>query len=411
MKTNLIAAAAMSLIASAAEARDTVVALSPLQDTAAARGQVELVIGQLANALQPGERAAIFDVETARLIAELVVPEGAAYANPRARLQANAPALRALKAWFGAAQNIPGRTAQGDLPKLLREVAKHYPAGEEGADLIVLLNSIWDRADAPSLSMRGGRVLNDGFVAAGLDVSPVGTTGVAGTLKGYDVRMGLIGPDGMVSGAHAYAVERFWTLEVEALGGSMAFYGDDLNTLFRGAGEDAPNRAHPQPLEATDKLEVLSFQPDLAATAETPRRLRNAVLGISWSAQRSDLDLYVRAAPGAQPIFFGNPSTPEGALHKDLRDAPRGGFETVTLIGELDPAAIFVAVNHFGGAVPAGGLHGQLVVAWGEETRRIPFALTANGDRGAGREATLRDGHAASGAWAVIDLAAAFAGQ
>ena len=76
-------------------------------------------------------------------------------------------------------------------------------------------------------------------------------------------------------------------------------FGEDLSTLLRLAGQDAPERVHAAPLVQTDKLEMLVFAPDTGvepvlyaadpqnAPAPEPiwKAARDVSIGISWNVE------------------------------------------------------------------------------------------------------------------------------
>lgn len=398
-----------------AEARDTVVVLSPNQESAALQAQIETVIGHLTQTLALGERAIFVDGANARLAAEFVVPDREAYENPRAKLQANGPALRDLKQVIDRAQD---GAATIDMAATLRTVRETFPAADGGSDMIVLASPIATPALAPHLSMRDGRIPSDGHIAAAAGDSPYGASGISGSLEGYEIHWGLIGPDWAISTAHAHHVERFWTLTAEAHGASMAYFGDDLRTMFRNTGGDVPDRQHAEPLQPEAKVEMLQFAADGGAVAAlfsdplvtgpaselTWRSASGVRIGITWPCRDCDIDLYVRPNPRAPVIYFGQPATAEGRLFKDFTNSPVGGYETVALVGEANLGEVRLALNLYRGNVPQGGVEGEIRIAIGEDIRAMPFTIPASvGNRGDGAESVILDGVAANDAWVVID--------
>lgn len=415
IKMAAIAISVMVLNTTLAFARDTVIGLSPNQAPEALQAQIERAVMHLAQTLEPGETGLFFDAANGQLLGSFEVPAGVAYANARARINANREGLQNLKRFIDDAEAVPGRMEALDLPGFFRLVRQAYPA-PDGADMIVLGSPIALMPHAPSLSMQGGRVPNDGHVAADISASPFGTGGLPGTLEGYDLYFAVTSTDWAVSPAHAYQVERLWAISAEAHGAHMAYFGGDLNTLFRLAGWDAPDQSHATPLAPTEKLEMLVFAPDTgtqpvlyaAAPEETPvpepmwRTAREVSIGISWDVEGIDLDLYVRPTPAAQVIYFGNAETPEGRLFKDFRNSP-DGFETVALSGTFDLSQLQMAVNFYGGRRP-GGIAGELRIAIGDQVWAHRFHIpAARGNRSEGAEQALVQHELPNDAWVLID--------
>ncbi|MCA8883377.1 MAG: hypothetical protein KDA50_06475 [Rhodobacteraceae bacterium] len=406
-------------MATMAQARDAVVGLSPNQSPEELQVQIERLIGHAIATLEPGETMHFFDAADATLIASFTAPEGTGAGNPKTMVQANRTALAGLQRFIKSATPQPGRVAHMNLPAFLRAIRAHYPAGADGADLIVLGAPITDDPQAPSLSMQGGRVPNDGHIAARAGQSIYATDGLPGSLDGYDVYFGLIGEPWKISDAHGHYVDRFWALSVEASGASLAFFGDDLNTLFALAGRDAPDRVHGEPLVPTNKLEMLQFAPDTGAVSDiysaplvvTPapepvwRAARNAVIGVTWDVQGVDLDLYVRPDAASPVIFFQQADTPQGRLYKDYTLSPGTGFETVALKDRpVDLSGLHLAVNYYGGVASPQGVSGEIRISIGNQVWAAPFKVAAShGNRGLGAEAVLRDQVLPNDAWVIID--------
>lgn len=400
-----------------ASARDAVIGLSPNQAQAVLKSQAEQVVIHLMKTLNPGEEARIFDASKGHIIATFKVPNKKSYANPRAKLQANREAIGKIKRFIGLARAIPGKEAGINLPAFLHAVRQNYPT-KGGADLIILGSPVFDESKSPSLSMRNGRVPNDGHVGAHQSRSLFGTKGLTGSLKGYDVYFGDPSGQWSVSTQHSYQMERFISLLIEGHGGSLAYFDDDLKTLFSRAGQDQPDRKHSETLTETDKLEMIQFAPDTAQVADlyskplevepAPetiwRNAGNISIGITWEALDADLDLYVRPTPSAQVIFFGNASTSEGRLFKDFLASPRTGFETVALNSQIDLSQLRLAVNFYGGSSGIGQVKGELRLAIGNKVWAQPFNINrANGNGGAGQEAVIIDNRAPNNAWLVFD--------
>lgn len=410
--------ASSMLTAAPASSREAIIGLSPLQSSAELKAQAGRTIEHLAATVDPGETALVFDASKVELIGAFAVPDGKAYANPRAKLQANRVLLSKLKAFIDHAETDSRRPAAVDLPAFLRAVRAHYPSDADRS-IIVLGSPVHDDPLAPSTSMAGGRVPNDGLIAANANVSPYGTGELAGSLDGDDVLFGIVPAAGswVVSPDHAYHAERFWTLSVEEHGGSMAYFGDDLETLFRLARDGTHGSPHPQPLVPTDKLEMIRFFPDRARIDRgeaSPgddgdpqeidwRNAENVRIRASWDCAVCDLDLHVRAHPAAETLYYAHSETGEGQLFKDLRSGVTNGFETVVLNGTVDLSETLVAVNFYGGEAPDLPVTARIELSSGGVSVERTVELTArSGNLGGGRDTMLSSGAAPDGHWVVL---------
>ncbi|WP_415402437.1 hypothetical protein [Tateyamaria sp. SN3-11] len=403
------------VLAIPASARDLIFGPSPYQDRAAVQAQVEQMLLHAATQLQSGETALFFDAAHVRLLGTFVVPSGKNSDNPRTRLQANRALIGALKPFVDGAEPVPGRVGQIDLPGFLRMLRGSY--AKTNTAVVVIGSPIADDPRAPSVSMRGARVPGDGHIAATAGQSPYGTTGLSGTLDGMDLFFGLIGAEWAVSPAHAFQVERFWTLNAEAHGAEIAYFGDDLATLYRLVGQDGVERTHAEPLVPTDKLEMLSFAPDngsvpplyqatpekIAAPAPIWQNAQAVTIGATWD-QNVDVDLFVRPFPSAEVIYYGNADTPAGRLFKDVTVRPGTAFETVSLSGRsIDLSAMQIALNFYGGGTVSSGVTGELRIAIGEQVWAAPFHIpAARGNKGAGAETALVEQVIPNDAWVLM---------
>ncbi|MEP2640071.1 hypothetical protein [Roseobacter sp.] len=272
-RTSLSQCAAAALLSAsvlasgAADARETIIAFSTALPKAELQDQVEQSIGHLLATLEPGQHARILDATSLALVAEVEMPKGSEPVSPRRALQHNRKAVAKVGRFLDRAATNAEHPGAIDIPGLLRFVRTHYPAPEEGADLIIFGHPVFAPVNAPSQSMVGDRVPSDGLVAAGPDTSLYGTSALSGSLEGYDVYFGWSASDWPVSPAHRYAVERLWSITVEGHGASMTYQAPAEDaagraTLFDLAGEDAPDRRHSKPLDPAAPQNMHVFNPD-----------------------------------------------------------------------------------------------------------------------------------------------------
>ena len=403
---------------SGAEARDTVIALSHAQSVDALEKQTERVILHLLQTLESGETARFYDATAVKLIGTFTMPEDTQNTAAKRVLNHNREVVGKIGAFVRSAKAVPGNPGRINFPELLRTVRETAPAAEDGADLIVLGHPLHLPASVPSQSMLGGRVPSDGHVAATPGQSLYAASGLSGSLAGYDVYFGLLGDNWSVSPPYAHHVTRFWTISVEAHGGSMAYIGGDLETVFDLAGRDAPDRPHDEPLRGDEKLEMLTFAADAGQIPDIYRRplevepapepiwktASGVTIGITWDVDRADLDLYVRPNPQAPVIFFQQTNTPEGRLFKDFTLSPGNGFETVALKPPVDLSQMRLAVNYYGGTASRSGVSGEVRIAIGDQVWAMPIHVPASkGNKGAGAARVLRDHETPNDAWILID--------
>ncbi|MDT0499173.1 hypothetical protein RM530_17660 [Algiphilus sp. W345] len=118
-------------------------------------------------------------------------------------------------------------------------------------------------------------------------------------------------------------------------------------------------------------------------------------MGITWdpSCNACDLDLYARAQPDAEVLYYGHTRTAQGdTFFKDFLSSPAlsHGQETIAFSVPVDLSILRLAVNFFGGSASAGGVRGEIRLAVNERTYAMPFHITATqGNQGAGMQAVM----------------------
>lgn len=427
----MLAATVLSLFAISAQARDMIVGLSPHNTPEAQMQIVRELVATLSEHVERGEEAHIVDAATQALIASFVVPDRSAFEQPKAKLKVNRIAIKALARFAQESQADPDRIGQIDLPAFLRHIGETWPADTQG-DILVLGSPIFDDPRAPAFSMLDIRVPGDGNIGVSRDVSPYGALGQDGRLSGYTVYFGTLGNGWAVDDRYAYFVERFWSLNIAARGGRLAALTADLPTILAQV-KSGRTVADMHSLVPTDKLEMIEIRPTTttpgtaqdasAATnpAATPIFERpvqvvplpanqagaahEVELGISWSCETCDLDIYVRPGSDRDVIYFGNKRTENGELFKDYLKSPSltNGYETVSFTAPLDLSDVMIAVNFYGGQA-VDGVQGEVRLSIGTQTWAKPFRVKSPiGTAGLGRRNTLAAGRAANAAWTVID--------
>lgn len=417
-------ATVLALIATDASARPAIVALAPAASQDERREIAERTAFYLTETVEPGETARLLDARTGALLARFVSPEGAAYADPRAKLKANGQAMQALKGYIDTAPEPASHEGAMDLPGLLREIGTRYPA-DAPTDLVIWGSEVHHDDRMPGFSMLDARVPGDGHFVHTRAETPYAATGEDAYLTNYRVFFGRLGPDPAVNDPHAFALEHYLGNSIAVRRGVLMSIADDPATLYEAAsGPVVEPRKRYAPV-ATDKIEMLAFAPappeavdvralpiydrPLSASAPTASAIRSAAeveIGITWGeACDCDLDLYVR--PGeADTVFYGNADTPMGRLLKDFMASPEidGGLERVVFKQPLDIENLRIAVNLYRGTPGQGGVVGEIRIAIGAETWAAPFTIEATrGSSGNGSSAVMSGQSEGDPAWVVID--------
>jgi hypothetical protein len=207
----------------------------------------------------------------------------------------------------------------------------------------------------------------------------------------------------------------------EGYGSKLSTFTGDLTTLWRRAATGALPAPHGFQREYPEKIETIQlinlkqdsdrisiYERELTKTPPSKQALRqaqNVEIGISWSCEGCDIDLYVRPHHGADILSFSNRRTKEGHYHKDFTKSPKteGGYETVTLTSTVDLHDTLIAINWYSGQ-SASGVKGEIRLAIGDKTYGLPFEFSGKaGNRGAGKEKTVETRRPVNANWLVID--------
>lgn len=400
----------------ASSAESLTIAVSPHVDETQRRAQAEAVIRYLAAEVEPGQSALILNAYDLIPVGAFKVPDKRAYENPRAKLAVNRNVIAALMTLEPQSNRESAQIDYPvDLPGLLHYLGDTHAGG---GDLIVIGSPLYDLPQEAHLSMARGGVPGDGFIRATRRTSPLGAAGEADALPGLRVHFAAIDPDWALHDRHAFAVERFITLLVEAFGAELASFSSDLETAFMQAGRSAPPRSHGFTLEETDKLEILYFRPNAAPRTAVRDMTQGPVaytgpalvqgdveIGLFWTCESCDLDVHVQARPGADILSYLNHQSPEGRFFKDIRSGgdDERSLEIVTLSGPVDLSALELWVNLYAGDTP-GGAELELRVTIGSRTYQRALSLEAEtGDGGAARGRVIEQGES-DPAWLAVDL-------
>jgi hypothetical protein len=243
--------------------------------------------------------------------------------------------------------------------------------------------------------MKVGVVPSDGHLQASRALSPYGAADNPELLKQWNVHFGIGDNTVLGSDRASYALERWWTLYIEALGGELATYSADTSIAIYRALQDAPAPSHQFAPEDTKRLQMLHIivkdernplpvqERPLTVTplAETQvRNAENVTIGLSWTCA-CDLDLYARAHSSADILFFGNRETIDGKYYQDVRGRLRSGqkgtasnMETIIYASMIDLRKLQVAVAYYSGKA-TNNITGTLHIGIGDKTYARNFTI------------------------------------
>ncbi|MEM9388080.1 MAG: hypothetical protein AAGA68_23695 [Pseudomonadota bacterium] len=415
------------IVAPSCAARETAVGISPYQEPIQVRQVITTTLQHFV-AQEPGDTTTFIDAWSNQTIAIFTIPEGRAYASPKARLTYNGQAVAALMRFADAARPPSGASEPAllgaiRLPQFLSHVQDTNTA-DAPLEMIVFGSPFYDdRADA-AVSMATGLVPSDGHINSSRADTPFGTKNTAPRSQPMRLHWALDPSAQWNSDRHRFFVQRFWTLYVEARGMSLASFNTDRTALLRRASKGANAPAHGYVLEEGEKREMIRLRPadipqrlyDAEPTTTPPRAdmigaATNVEVGLTWDCARCDLDIYARPHRQAQVLYYGQSITPEGHHWKDHVRAPRGGrengpangYETIGFTGTVDLHQLEIAISFYSGTALA-GVQAELRLSANGQTWSYPFRLDARrGKKGEGVAEAFASGVTTAPHLAIID--------
>ncbi|MGH1404134.1 MAG: hypothetical protein ACRBDL_07810 [Alphaproteobacteria bacterium] len=402
-----------------AEAKNLVIGMSPVLSAEDGRRQMIQVLRYLSENLEVGEHANIFDAENRRFVGSFSKPANKNYASPKALLQYNRRVAANLKSMYRADHPdlASGIKASVKIPQFLTFLAQNY-APLTDTDIVILGSPIYMDLQTPSWDMRGGKFAGDGHFSAQADKSVFSTVGKETFLQGARIHILYPSKEWEISDSYRHYITRMWTLYIEAQGGELSSFTDDVSTFRMRVRNSAGALPHTFKREYTDKLETFEMAPEqrkrtsihereLSTTLPSKSAMNIAdevEIGISWTCDVCDLDIYVRPNHVADVLYFGNTKTAEGLYHKDFVNSPQAvkGYETVTFKHAVDLRDTFIAINWYGGHSHS-GVSGEIRLAIGDKTYGLPFHIKGeNGNAALERDSVLSASKAANDNWIVI---------
>lgn len=391
-----------------------VIGLSPFLDRGVKDSIYRQIIGYVLEELPLNSSLTLYDAYFLRTIANIEVPDVAAFRSAKTRANQFKEPIRKLKDFLATPQELP---ASGPfkldsairLPQFLDFLAADPVRTGQTLRVALLGSPLYLDPKEPGFSMASGYFPSDGHLQASREKSVYGLKERKETLGGAIVYLGYFG-DPWVSELHREKITRFWSLYVEGQGAKLATFTSDLPTLF---GAFHPGAPDPRPTSyeldrAQTKLEMLRITRDVGSmdwitrdavpTAQTPptRMVGPLKIGIRWKGN-IDLDLYATPKPGAETLYFEHTRIPEGYYFKDHRSSPEREYEFIEFESPVDVREVEANINYFEGNTE-GGPSGEIRIEFDGRIYSGQFKLEADhGNEG-------RTGRRQVDFWSKIDL-------
>lgn len=374
-----------------AHAKDWVVALSPYETKEVLAQQTNDVLVFLTE-LEPGDRAVVMDGYHLQTLGTFVVPTDPKYSHPKAQIALNRKVVVGMLKFSGNAKSSgtaghPSVQGAIKLPQLLRFVGENI-AHFEPLGVLVLGSIRFDDPNQPDFSMLG-KFPSDGHLGASRGKTPYGASDSPGLLN--DVRVHIAYNDQITEDRLKYYIHRWWTLYVEALGGELVSYSQDMANALNHFKNEGRAIAHDFVADTNAKLEMVTLTPPNYGQSIFDRqieltpmsngditRVETLEIGISWTCERCDIDLFAAPNPNDEILYYANTESRSGRYWKDYRSSPQtlNGYETISFHEPLDLNAAVSAINFYSGQ-SVGGVHGEIRVSVNNKTYSKLFHIEA----------------------------------
>lgn len=412
----------------AAQAKDYIIALTPVLGTAQERKDIGIHVDAFVHGprVRPGDRIVVINGLDRNRIALLSVPDHPLYKNEASRRKVLQKGMAEFLDFLVKPATTGAQPAALNVPKVLRDLASVLPgpAASTGIDLLLVGSPLHIDAQQPSVSMINARVPADSHLFCTLEESAFGLDSATKPLR--DVRVHWLTKEANWQGdLHELKVRRMWGAYVDVRGGALIQFNADAKASFDAfaVSANAPLPVSP-PLERADcrptmnivrrlaenkAVEPMFVSTDVRRTAipAAPSKLR---IALRWErAASADIDLYAKTKSAKSWIYFGEPETPDGKFFKFDGDPtkPSKGFEYIEFDDVLDPSQIQIAINFYEGHI-AGGPKGQIRLDLGGSIHEIDFHIRGStGNKGLG----FPDKMNRHPAWVIINAADIVAGK
>lgn len=399
-------------------------------DFSGERAEIEALISKAFVATKPGDTLSIYNAGERQRLSYLSIPQNPSYENQRLKQKTFAGELQAIRPLLermgGAPEAPPSNIG---LPQFLREIANSALPTFEGkqAEVLVVGSAKYYDDRERQFSMLDGYFPSDGHLLANDDQSPFGVANRQGSLAGVNVHLCSTDTD-WIDDVHRQRVERFWSLYVRQMGGTLASFTPDLNVCaqrFVGKVNETSEQFEIDPQQT--KAEMLRItrpsgepetpepapaapsgdrfmDPGLEIATEPPINIVGpAKIGIRWPCDACDIDLYARAGPGADFLYFANQLTAEGRHNKDWRQSPdtEQQYEYIDFTAPIDITKLDLYVHFYRGQ-KVGGVNGVVRLWFDGKIYETTFYIPA--ERGNQKAEKRPDRLRLGEQWVAIDV-------
>lgn len=389
------------------------------------QSDVETLISKGFFATKAGDSLTVYDTTERRRLASIKVPDEVAYDNLRLRQNTFGNELRNLAPFLANLDKPAPQPANIYFPQFLREFANSTLPTLPGktAELLVVGSAKYHDDREPKFTMLEGHFPSDGYLLSDDTAAPYGVTNRRGSLTGVNVHFCTTDND-WIDDVHRQRVERFWSLYVKELGGKLASFTGDLNACTQRFVEKInetpeefavdPAQTKPEMLRIVRSTERAAeprqddgarFMEDDAAISTQPpaRRTGPSKVGIRWACGACDIDLYARASPQADFLYFAQQATPEGRHNKDWLNSPdvEKQYEYIDFTTPIDIDNLEIYLHFYRGQQP-GGPGGVIRLWFDGQVYEKPFHITA--ERGNRQARKHPDQARLGGEWVKVNV-------
>lgn len=388
-------------------------------------------------AISTGDVMRIINASSNKTIITIAIPEKKAFQYKKYRKRKLKKQLAQLKQGLDNIPIISEENQSISLPQFLDYISTEIfvePIDDTNrANVLVYGNALYNDKKEEAFSMSDGWFPSDGHIRAGLQRSVFGTLEKRQRLKNFFIHFAYSNQyEDWVSDLYKYRIERFWSLYIKAMSGSLSTFSPDLFTTvdrFLSSGLVAAKsyqydhtankverlkvwrQTNPEVSNVSNIVEDMSRPPsclseDTVLMDRPPieKSAANVIVGIRWNTEgceNCDLDLYTTLIHRNDWLFYRNTEESYGRYFKDYTSPTnKNGLEFVQLTEEVMFEDIKAMVNFYDGKAVGGEVSGTLRICFNGNTYEEPFTISSSsGNKGGGLSEA-----SSSQFWNVIDI-------
>jgi len=245
--------------------RHVIVGTSPFADKDARNAGLRACLLLIIKGLEPGEELEVYDAYNIRRVAEIAIPDKAAYRNEKIRVREFGPEIAKLRSYFASTTEASAPVKEAiKVPNFVRYLTNNVLVDDGRAtELILLGNPIFADNNEPDFNFTDGYFPNDYHLKVSGGHSIFGCAGKEKALDGVRIHFGFDSDTAKYdSSIHESRVSRFWGVWFSSgLGGKLVTYSEERGDPFRRISiAELPAIANEKPDFTDGGLHMMKFE-------------------------------------------------------------------------------------------------------------------------------------------------------